>query len=101
TEQFKKIRSDQLDTITNLVSENKSICCGDFNIRHKIKHNAILELPLSDTYFSNRFNHKNSYTAPYDRVIYNSSIRCKFISYLGNTQYSDIGYCSDHNGVLF
>ena len=95
--QFQEARQIQLTTLINLVKTKRSICCGDFNIKHSI--NNIPELGTEHTYFSSRFNNGN-YSERYDRVIFNDQLQCDLVGYLGNDKY-EFGYCSDHNGIIF
>lgn len=97
--QSKVIREIQLSMLLNLVQANRGIGCGDFNIRDSIIDQGVSELPTQNTYFAYRF-HGRNYSARYDRVVYNPVVKCELSEYLGNSKY-DIGYCSDHNGIVF
>ena len=97
--QSKVIREIQLSWLLNLVKTNRGVACGDFNIRDPITDEGVNELLTQNTYFAYRF-HGRNYSARYDRVMYNPLIKCELQEYLGNDK-CDIGYCSDHNGIVF
>lgn len=97
--QSKMTREIQLNSLINLVKANRAIACGDFNIKDTIMEESVYELGTANTYFAYRF-HRRNYSTRYDRVIYNPIVKCQLQEYLGNHKY-DIGYCSDHNGLVF
>lgn len=97
--QGKVAREIQLTTLLNLIKVNRAIGCGDFNLRDPIIQPDVYELPTDNTYYAYRF-HGRNYSTRYDRVIYNPIVKCEVVQYLGNQKY-DMGYCSDHNGIVF
>lgn len=100
SEQMKKIRTLQLNEIIEKYKNSKTVVCGDFNIREKIQNDYFFDLDVcGDTYFSERFS-DSKYSATYDKVIYNIK-NCEYLKRLGDIEYSDGNYCSDHDGILF